>query len=161
MQICTNSNLELINNYYLISTTYYLFKLIKVSSIESEVVIVLELASNPLWVVIILVNSVDKSTFDDSSEPDVILSPITPTVACNIKDIDLSKVKNYYNDIYAVGANLAGLPAITVPSGKYSNKMPIGLQFIGDAFREDNILKVAYNYELWNGGLVWKILKRL
>ena len=38
-----------------------------------------ELASNPLWVVIILVNSVDKSTLEDSSEPDVILSPIAIT----------------------------------------------------------------------------------
>ena len=78
---------------------------------------------------------------------DVILSPITQTVAPRLDILDESNIKSYYSDIYSVGVNLAELPAISIPSGMYSQDMPIGIQFIGDRFREDNILRVAYSYE--------------
>ena len=53
----------------------------------------------------------------------------------------------YLEDIFTVPVNIAGLPGISVPGGFDSNNMPIGLQFIGKAFDEMTLLKVAYTYE--------------
>ena len=52
----------------------------------------------------------------------------------------------YYSDIYTIPANLAGLPAITVPCG-FSQGLPIGLQFIGRAFDEKTLIRAAYTLE--------------
>jgi aspartyl-tRNA(Asn)/glutamyl-tRNA(Gln) amidotransferase subunit A len=53
----------------------------------------------------------------------------------------------YLGDIYTVSVNLAGLPAISVPCGTDSKGLPIGLQLIGKAFGEKEIIQVAYSYE--------------
>ena len=56
-------------------------------------------------------------------------------------------IKMYLGDIYTISVNLAGLPGISVPCGKDSNGLPIGVQLIADCFKEENIIKAAYTYE--------------
>ena len=53
----------------------------------------------------------------------------------------------YLNDIFTVPVNLAGLPGISIPAGHDSNGYPLGLQIIGKAFDEQNILNIAYAME--------------
>ena len=53
----------------------------------------------------------------------------------------------YLGDIYTISVNLAGLPGMTVPCGKDSKGLPIGLQLIGDCFKEKNIIRAGYAYE--------------
>ena len=75
---------------------------------------------------------------------DVILTPTTPSSAFKIND---EKKKNpldmYLNDVFTVTANLAGLPAISVPTGKDKFGLPLGLQLIGKPWEEGDLLKVA------------------
>ena len=52
----------------------------------------------------------------------------------------------YLADIYTVSINIAGVPAISIPCG-FKNGLPIGLQIIGDFFKEGQILQVAYSFE--------------
>ena len=53
----------------------------------------------------------------------------------------------YLGDIYTISVNLAGLPGISIPCGKDSKGLPIGLQLIGDCFKEKNLIRTAYTYE--------------
>ena len=53
----------------------------------------------------------------------------------------------YLGDIYTIAVNLAGLPAISVPCGKDSAGLPIGLQLIGNRCQEKTILRAAYTHE--------------
>lgn len=53
----------------------------------------------------------------------------------------------YLGDIYTISVNLAGLPGISLPCGLDSKGLPIGLQLIGDCFKEKNIIRAAYAYE--------------
>ena len=53
----------------------------------------------------------------------------------------------YLGDIYTISVNLAGLPGISVPCGQASNGLPIGMQIIGDCFKEKNIIRAAYAFE--------------
>ena len=53
----------------------------------------------------------------------------------------------YLNDIFTVPINLAGLPGISIPAGLDKNDYPLGLQIIGKAFDEQNILNIAYSIE--------------
>lgn len=75
---------------------------------------------------------------------DLLLIPTTPTVAVNKKDVDPKNA--YTTDKHLVVANLAGLPAVSVPCG-LSNGLPIGLQLIGRPFDESQILRAAYVFE--------------
>ncbi len=59
----------------------------------------------------------------------------------------------YLGDIYTVAVNLCGLPGITVPCGKDSKGLPIGIQMIGDCFMEKKILRAAHAYETSRGSL--------
>ena len=52
-------------------------------------------------------------------------------------------ISMYLNDVFTVPANLAGLPAISVPAGHDKKKLPLGLQFIGKAFNEQTILNLS------------------
>ena len=58
----------------------------------------------------------------------------------------------YATDICTVTVNIAGLPAVSVPCGTDSNKLPIGLQLIGNKFTEQTLLNTAYAYENCCGG---------
>lgn len=89
-----------------------------------------------------------KKAFDKAfSKYDVIISPTAPTTAPKLGESLAEPIKMYLGDIYTVSANLAGLPAISVPCGKDSKGLPIGMQIIGDCFKEKNIIKAAYAFE--------------
>jgi len=76
---------------------------------------------------------------------DVLLAPTTPTPAFKIGEKQ-DPLSMYLSDIYTVSANLAGLPAISIPCGKLEN-LPIGFQIIGPQFQDDLVFKTAKLYE--------------
>ena len=86
-----------------------------------------------------------KQAFDQAFEKyDVILGPAAPTTAPRIGSSLSDPLKMYLGDIYTVSVNLAGLPGISLPCGVDSKGLPIGLQLIGDCFREKKIIQAAY-----------------
>jgi aspartyl-tRNA(Asn)/glutamyl-tRNA(Gln) amidotransferase subunit A len=78
---------------------------------------------------------------------DVMITPTSPTTAFGIGEKMEDPLTMYLSDVYTVSANLAGIPAISVPCGKDSKGLPIGLQIMGRPLSEDLILKVAYALE--------------
>lgn len=78
---------------------------------------------------------------------DVILGPVSPTTAPKLGESLQDPLKMYLGDIYTISANLAGLPAISVPCGCDCKGLPIGLQLIGDCFKEKTIIRAAFAYE--------------
>ena len=80
------------------------------------------------------------------AEHDVIVAPTAPTVAFKQGAIT-DPYQMYLNDIYTIPANIAGLPAISVPGGFGRDGMPVGLQFIGQRLDESTLLGVANAYE--------------
>ena len=77
---------------------------------------------------------------------DVIAGPTAPTSAFGIGEKTDDPITMYLNDIYTIGANLAGLPGISVPCG-YSNGLPVGLQLVGPHFAEASVLHCAHQYQ--------------
>lgn len=93
-----------------------------------------------------------KQEFDKAfSKYDVLLAPVAPTTAPRLGVSLNDPMKMYLSDIYTVSLNLAGLPGISVPCGKDSKGLPIGVQFIGDCFQEKNIIRAAYALEQTRG----------
>lgn len=89
-----------------------------------------------------------KKAFDEAfAKYDVILGPAAPTTAPKLGESLSDPLKMYLGDIYTISVNLAGLPGITVPCGTDSKGLPIGLQLIGDCFKEKNIICAAYSFE--------------
>jgi aspartyl-tRNA(Asn)/glutamyl-tRNA(Gln) amidotransferase subunit A len=89
-----------------------------------------------------------KNDFDDAyKKVDAILTPSTPSAAFKIGEKTNDPVSMYLNDIFTVPVNLAGLPAISIPAGVDVKGYPLGLQIIGKAFDEQNILNIAYAME--------------
>jgi aspartyl-tRNA(Asn)/glutamyl-tRNA(Gln) amidotransferase subunit A len=78
---------------------------------------------------------------------DVLVGPTTPTVAFELGAKTSDPVTMYLNDIYTIGANLAGLPAMSIPCG-FADALPVGLQLIGAHFTEERLLNVAHRYQL-------------
>jgi len=84
-------------------------------------------------------------------EVDAILTPSTPSAAFPFDGIEkIDPVAMYLNDVFTVPANLAGLPAISVPAGFNSQNLPLGLQIIGKAFDEQTCFNVALAIEQQN-----------
>ena len=83
---------------------------------------------------------------------DVIATPTVPASAFKIGENIGDPIKMYYNDVCTVTVNIAGLPAISLPCGKDSSGMPMGLQLIGNKFSEQTLLNTAYTYEKLCGG---------
>ncbi len=79
------------------------------------------------------------------SDCDVILSPVAPSTAFSFDTLK-TPLQMYLEDIYTIGINLAGLPAISLPVAK-DGALPIGMQFISKAFKEQNLLDIALNVE--------------
>ena len=79
-------------------------------------------------------------------EVDVLIGPTTPTPAFELGAKTGDPVTMYLNDIYTIGANLAGLPAISVPCG-FVQGLPVGLQIIGAHFAEPKLFNVAHRYQ--------------
>lgn len=89
-----------------------------------------------------------KKEFDQAfSKYDVILGPAAPTTAPKIGESLTDPIQMYLGDIYTISVNLAGLPGISLPCGKDSSGLPIGLQLIGDCFQEKQIIRAAYTFE--------------
>ena len=94
------------------------------------------------------VRNLIKNDFDEVyKKVDAILTPSTPSSAFKIGEKTDDPVSMYLNDIFTVPINLAGLPAISIPAGNDSKGYPLGLQIIGKAFDEQNILNIAYTME--------------
>src|SRR5210317_1590540 len=89
-----------------------------------------------------------KSDFDEAyKNVDAILTPSTPSSAFKIGEKTNDPISMYLNDIFTVPVNLAGLPGISIPAGHDKKGYPLGLQLIGKAFDEQNLLNIAYAME--------------
>src|SRR6058998_916615 len=94
------------------------------------------------------VRTLIKRDFDEAlKEVDVIVTPTMPTPAFKLGEKIQDPLQMYLSDIYTISVNLAGLPAISLPCGLSSGKLPIGLQIIGRPFEEEKVLRAAYAYE--------------
>ena len=82
---------------------------------------------------------------------DAIITPTVPNEAFRIGEKTDNPTQMYLEDIYTVSINIAGLPAMSVPCGKTSSNMPVGMQIIGKHFDEKTILNVGYTYEQIRG----------
>ncbi|AQL55808.1 Asp-tRNA(Asn)/Glu-tRNA(Gln) amidotransferase subunit GatA [Abyssicoccus albus] len=89
-----------------------------------------------------------KEDFDKVfNEYDIIVGPTAPTPAFDLGEQVEDNLTMYANDLLTIPVNLAGLPAISIPSGLSENDRPIGLQIIGKAFDESTIYQVAHAFE--------------
>ena len=96
-----------------------------------------------------------KQAFDRAFEKyDVILGPASPSTAPKLGSSLSDPLKMYLGDIYTISVNLAGLPGMTVPCGLDSQGLPIGVQLIGDCFKEKNIIRAGFAFEQARGA--WK-----
>ncbi len=94
------------------------------------------------------VKALIKKAFDEAfAKYDVILGPAAPTTAPRLGESLSDPIRMYLGDIYTIAVNLAGLPGISVPCGTDSQGLPIGLQLLGDCFKEKTIIRAAYSYE--------------
>lgn len=80
-------------------------------------------------------------------ECDVIAGPTVPNTAPRIGEQTNDPIKMYLNDIFTIGANLAGIPAISIPCGFDTRGLPIGLQLQGNYFSEARLLNVAHQFQ--------------
>ena len=78
---------------------------------------------------------------------DVIAGPTSPSVAFNLGEKSDDPVKMYLNDIYTIAANLAGLPAMSIPCGFGNDGRPVGLHLVGNYFAESRMLNTAHQYQ--------------
>lgn len=79
-------------------------------------------------------------------EVDVILGPTTPNIAFKKGEKVDDPVSMYLSDIYTVGVNLAGLPALSIPAG-FAHGMPVGMQLVGNYFSENKLLNAGHQYQ--------------
>jgi aspartyl-tRNA(Asn)/glutamyl-tRNA(Gln) amidotransferase subunit A len=79
-------------------------------------------------------------------ECDLIMGPTSPCTAFNIGEKSDDPVSMYLSDIYTIAVNLAGLPAMSVPCG-FMNNLPVGMQLIGPAHSEAQLLNVGHQYQ--------------
>lgn len=98
------------------------------------------------------VKAMIKKAFDEAfAKYDMILGPVAPTTAPKLGESLSDPLKMYLGDIYTISVNLAGLPGISIPCGKDSKGLPIGLQLIADSFNEKKLIQTAYTYEKIRG----------
>jgi aspartyl-tRNA(Asn)/glutamyl-tRNA(Gln) amidotransferase subunit A len=79
-------------------------------------------------------------------EVDIVAGPTTPSPAFGIGQKTSDPIEMYLNDIYTIGANLAGLPAMSLPCGFVRN-LPVGLQLVGPPLAEARLLKTAHHFQ--------------
>ena len=98
-----------------------------------------------------LVRSLIRQDFDAAFEQvDVLVSPTSPTPAFKVGEKTEDPLQMYLADIFTISANLAGICGVSIPcgfAGKKGQQLPVGLQFLGKAFGESDILRVAHAYE--------------
>ncbi len=78
---------------------------------------------------------------------DVIAGPAAPAVACKLGAMAADPVQMYLNDIYTIPANLAGLPAMSIPCGFGAAGLPVGLHMVGNYFTEGRMLGIAHQFQ--------------
>jgi aspartyl-tRNA(Asn)/glutamyl-tRNA(Gln) amidotransferase subunit A len=89
-----------------------------------------------------------KQDFDRAFEKcDLIAGPVSPGTAFKIGEKSKDPLQMYLNDIFTIGANLAGIPAISIPCGKDSQGLPIGLQLQAKPFAEETLVSVSRAFE--------------
>ena len=94
------------------------------------------------------VRTLIRRDFDDAfKKVDVLLAPTAPTTAFGSGDNIDNPMAMYLSDLLTIPANLAGLPAISLPCGFDKSGLPIGLQLIGNVFEEGKLLQVANEFE--------------
>jgi aspartyl-tRNA(Asn)/glutamyl-tRNA(Gln) amidotransferase subunit A len=84
------------------------------------------------------------------AEVDVVVGPTSPTPAFGLGAKTSDPITMYLNDIYTIGANLAGLPAISIPCGfvqEDGRDLPVGLQLVGPHFSESRLLAASHQYQ--------------
>lgn len=81
---------------------------------------------------------------------DLLITPVSPTVAFKIGEKVEDPLTMYLSDVFTVPINIAGVPAISLPCG-FSQNLPVGLQIIGSWWSEEQILRLAYNFEQATG----------
>lgn len=77
---------------------------------------------------------------------DVIIGPTAPQTAFKLNELIDDPISMYLSDIYTVSVNLAGLPAISIPTG-FANNLPVGMQIIGNYFAESRLLNIAHQFQ--------------
>ncbi len=98
------------------------------------------------------VKALIKKAFDEAfAKYDIIVGPVAPTTAPKLGESLSDPIKMYLGDIYTISINLAGLPGLSIPCGVDTKGLPIGLQLIGDCFKEKNLIQAAYTYEKARG----------
>lgn len=94
------------------------------------------------------VRTLIKQDFDKVfADFDCVITPTSPTAAFKIGERAQDPLKMYLSDIYTISANLAGIPAISIPCGFTKNGLPVGLQILAKPFAENTLFKIAYAYE--------------
>ncbi len=94
------------------------------------------------------VKAMIKQSFDEIfSKFDLILTPTAPTTAPRLGESLNASLKMYQSDVFTVSANIAGLPALSVPCGFDKDKMPIGAQLIGAPLSDQKVLNAGYAYQ--------------
>jgi len=108
------------------------------------------------------VRSMIRSDFDHAFDPqgdyrlDALLTPTTATTAFKRKAVYGNSVLMQYSDQMTVASNHAGVPALTLPGGLDDNNLPIGIQLIGNDYREDMILRIGHVYEQVSANENWR-----
>ncbi len=82
---------------------------------------------------------------------DAIITPTSPTPPFRLGERTADPLQMYLADIYTVTGSLAGLPGISVPCGKTSDNLPVGMQILGPHFSEARVLQIAHNFERAGG----------
>lgn len=94
------------------------------------------------------VRALIKRDFDEAFKGcDVILTPTSPTPAFKLGEKLKDPLQMYLSDIFTIPANLAGIPAISIPCGYSKDGLPIGLQLMGKPFDEPTLFRVAYTHQ--------------
>ncbi|HOW36282.1 MAG TPA: Asp-tRNA(Asn)/Glu-tRNA(Gln) amidotransferase subunit GatA [Candidatus Omnitrophota bacterium] len=94
------------------------------------------------------VRTLIKNDFDKVFEEfDAVLTPTSPTTAFKIGERASDPLSMYLSDVYTISANLAGIPAISLPCGFSKDHLPVGLQIMTKPFDEEMMFRVAYAYE--------------
>ncbi|MCX5705919.1 MAG: Asp-tRNA(Asn)/Glu-tRNA(Gln) amidotransferase subunit GatA [Candidatus Omnitrophica bacterium] len=94
------------------------------------------------------VRTLIKQDFDKVfKEFDCIVTPTSPTTAFKISEKAEDPLEMYLSDIYTISANLAGIPAISIPCGFTKDNLPVGLQILAKPFAEEKLFTVAHAYE--------------
>ena len=78
---------------------------------------------------------------------DALVAPVTPFTAFPLGEKNTDPLQMYLTDVFTVSANLAGIPALSLPCGFDNKGLPIGLQVLGKPWAEEMVLRVARAYE--------------